>query len=254
MSETYFCRPRHDYQSYTDLWELVKLSGYRLIFIDQIKPESDNTYIIATPDVNQEFVNNPKARIIYWLLEWYGDYYQREGIAETWVSNLTFAGTLKDKGNIRFVPMGSHAGLGAQRGGEYFDVAHMSYDGIHRRSLIFGQMVERGIKIAPNGWGQERDFRLRNTRMMAHIHQDHNYPAIAPLRASLAAAYHLPLLCESGWDITPYEGVIMQAEYPSLVDAAQRALKKSTLQQWGDKLFQRLCRDLRFDIVVEGAL
>jgi hypothetical protein len=250
VSKVYFCRPRHDYQSYTDLWELARLSGYPLIFIDEIKPQSDNTYIIASPDVNQEFRHNPKARIIFWLLEWYGDYYQREGIAETWASNRTFA----DMHKARFIPMGSHAGLGAKRTGETWDLAHMSYDGIHRRGIILGKLREMGVKIADNAWSAQRDFRLRNTRMMLHIHQNQEYPAIAPLRISLAAAYAMPTLCESGWDIEPYDGVIMQAQYNTIPDAVKRALKRSTLQEWGDRLHQRLCHDLRFDKVIEAAL
>jgi hypothetical protein len=126
---------------------MIELSGYKLIFIDEIDIDSDETYILSSPDV--DCFNQPKARarVIYWLLEWYGDYIQKPGISETWVSNATFATAIR----ARYVPMGSHYGLGAHRTGDYYDIAHMSYDGIHRRNLLLNKLEESGIRVAGNG-------------------------------------------------------------------------------------------------------
>lgn len=243
-----FCKPRHTYQSYTDFWRLVELCGYETIYIDEIDPYGDGYYIIATPDVNAYNIPDTTAVVIFWLLEWYGDYYQREGVTDTWCSNREFAAHI----GAKYVPMGSHAKLGTKRTGSQFDIAHMSYDGIHRRRLVLDKLRDEGITIAPNGWGNERNATLKNTRAMLHIHQHADYPAIAPLRASLAAAYALPLLAENGWDTHPYTGIVLFDTYDNLVDATQSALKCEQLQSRGDALHELLCEEYRFDKVIQA--
>lgn len=242
-----FCRPRHDYQSYTDLWRLIELGDYKLIFIDEIDIDSDECYILISPDVDCFQQPKAKARVIYWLLEWYGDYIQKPGIAETWASNKTFATAI----NARYVPMGSHAGLGQRRTGDFYDIAHMSYDGIHRRNLLLNKLVDIGVRIAPNGWGDERHTVLMNTRAMLHIHQQVDYPAIAPLRASLAAAYALPFISENGWSTAPYNEAILAYPYDQLYTGV-KSLLSTDLQYYGDELHNLLCDTLRFDKVVEA--
>ena len=94
VGETIFARPRHDYDSYSDYWRLVELSGYPVIYIDQIDPDSKNTYIFTGPDASSEVgagFRKGRARICYWLLEWYADYQMQPGVTEVWNSNETFA-------------------------------------------------------------------------------------------------------------------------------------------------------------------
>lgn len=243
-----FARERHNYQSYTDFWELVRLCDYELCYIDEIDiRRSDITYIITSPDVNHEW-RNPKCRIIFWLLEWYGDYYQRPGVSETWCSNIDFAVRI----GARFVPVGSHIKLGSDRQGEIYDIAHMSYDGIHRRGIVLGELRNKGIRIAPNGWGTERHKVLTNTRAMLHIHQHADYPAIAPLRVALAAAYRLPFISENGWNIKPFEDKIVVIPYGGLIEEVPKALKHADLDYYSKALFDLLCDEMRFDKVIEG--
>jgi hypothetical protein len=245
-----FCKPRHVYDSYTDFWTLVDLCGYESIYIDELKVKAvDETYIVVTPDINHEW-KKPKARIIFWLLEWYGDYEAPPGTAETWVSNQTFA----EMKGLRFVPVGSHEGLGEARNGDTYDIAHMSYDGIHRRNRLFGKLRGRGVSIAPNGWGDTRHITLMNTRAMLHIHQQAEYPAIAPLRASLAAAYHMPFISENGWSIEPYNDTIITHDYETMDDAIPAILEGADLPLYAEAFHQKLCHELRFDKVVEASL
>lgn len=47
MPEIIFARPRWDYNSYTDFYRLIELSGYPLIFFDEIDPDSSNCYVMT---------------------------------------------------------------------------------------------------------------------------------------------------------------------------------------------------------------
>lgn len=251
MTKPIFARPRHEYQSYTDFWALVQLCDYPIVWQDEIDTQSDNTYIVVGPDASLTF-SNAKARIIYWLLEWYGDYVQKEGISETWVSNETFA----ERIGAKFVVCGSHEGLGTlAKHPLLYDVAHMSYDGIHRRRLLLDKLKDSGVKIAPNGWGGERDKILRSSRAMLHIHQHQDYPAIAPLRIALAAAYGLPFIAESGWSTEPYRGLLIN-KYDNILTGINFLISSSDdiIRVDGMTLHNQLCHELRFDKCVEAAL
>jgi hypothetical protein len=258
MTKPIFARPRHWYDSYTDFWTLVNLCGYEWCYLDDMDTKNpDALYIFTGPEAKHEF-KGAKARIIYWLLEWYGDYEQREGIAETWTSNRTYAEMV----GAKFVPMGGHPDLGnPKRGDGRFHIAHMSYAGIHRRSLLLGKIKEAANRwgewdfaIAPNAWGEDRDFNLHNSRMMIHIHQNEAYPAIAPLRAVLAAAYALPLVAENGWSADPYQDHCYVYAYKDMPEAIMSMLQSKNLDAQGQALHQHVCHDLRFDKVVETNL
>jgi len=243
-----FARPRHEYESYADFWTLVQVSGYPLIFIDEIDPlRADCVYIYSTPDASHEWAG-AKAKIIYWLIEWYGDYVQKPGIAETWVSNATFAQRL----GARFVPLGSHEMLGSMQQLEsIYDVAHMSYADIYRRRLLLDQLIAAGGKVAPNGWGQARDSILRSSKVMLHIHQFAEYPALAPLRAAIAAAYGLPLITENGWSTAPYTEAIY-APYDELALVIPKVIHYGDLSYYRQWIHQLMCHEYRFDKIVEA--
>lgn len=246
-----FGKPRHEYHSYRDFWTLVELSGFPVVYIDEMDiHDSEMTYIFTGPEAKHEF-KGATARIIYWLLEWYGDYEQREGVAETWVSNRTFS----DMIGAKFVVCGSHSGLGSlDKLPLAYEVAHMSYDGIHRRNLILGMMRDSGVVIAPNGWGDKRHNILRSSLMMLHIHQSDEYPAIAPLRVSLAAAYGLPFISENGWSIEPLDNAIMHGAYKMLPTIVQNAKRNGQIFAMGKELHRRLCDQYKFGDVVRGAV
>jgi hypothetical protein len=246
-----FARPRHEYHSYRDFWTLVELGGFPIIWIDEIDIHNQDTmYIYTSPNMHHEF-RGATTRIIYWLLEWYDDYQPKEGVAETWVSNRTFAEMI----GARFVICGSHPDLGTlEKLPLAYNLCHMSYHGIHRRSLLLGQLHEQGIVIAPNGWFDERHRILQSSEMMLHIHQNEHYPAIAPLRVSLAAAYGLPFIAENGWSLEPLEGVILHGEYEKLGVVVNNALRNTQIQRMGTALHNRLCNEYRFCNVVRASV
>jgi hypothetical protein len=246
-----FAKPRHFYQSYTDFWTLVELCGYPVVFTDEIDPDLDTTYIYTGPDASLEFKEG-KARIIYWLLEWYGDYYQRPGVTETWVSNKTYA----DMVGARYVPMGSHPELGTtEKLKPQYDIIHLSYDAIHRRRNLLDRLIEHNYAIAPNGWDDARDKALRSSHAMLHIHQHEDFPGIAPLRIALGAAYGLPVMCENGWDIAPYNEAIFHTPYNNLIVEIIKMMGDATERQHrAEALHNLLCHELRFDKVVESNL
>lgn len=261
MSDVIFARPRHEYDSYGDLWALVKLSGYPLIYIDEIDPtDASKTYIFSTPDAETNFPHafpGATARIIYWLLEWYGDVVRQPGIDELWAINKSFAAQI----DARFVPVGSHPGLKPPEyprynGSTLWDIAHLSYI-IPRRSKVLGELQQAGLRIAPTGWGEERHHILSHSRVMIHIHQQGEYPAIAPLRTALAAAYSLPLIAENGWSAEPVEDVALIYKYEQLAAATRILLSSDLIEnlvQLGQMLHQRLCVERTFRYCVEAAL
>src|SRR5689334_23363759 len=65
-----FARPRHDYASYRDVYNVIDLSGFPLRFVDEIDWSQDVT-VIGTPK-HPEWLTIPthkRARLIWWNLE-----------------------------------------------------------------------------------------------------------------------------------------------------------------------------------------
>ena len=68
-----FVKPHFHYDSYTDFWHLVELSGFDYCWIDQVNLKSKNTYIVSP--INDEWHLSwwqrirKTARIILWDLE-----------------------------------------------------------------------------------------------------------------------------------------------------------------------------------------
>lgn len=253
-----FARPRHEYQSYSDLWELVRLSGYPLIYIDEIDTEArDTTYIFTSPDAESGFPHkfpDSKARIIYYLLEWYENYERQEGVDEVWTINQTFAEQI----GAKFVPVGSHPGLRLTdtETAKVYDVAHLFYV-TPRRAKILNDLSWHNIKLAPTAWGAERDRVLNTSQMLVHIHQNDGIQAYAPLRLALAAAYKMPAVVENGWSLAPVDDVVFASEYPHIVttvDMLFREFEWHDWQQLGQGLHERLCVDYSFRKCIEAAL
>lgn len=259
MTDVIFARPRHDYQSYSDFWQLATLSGYPVIFIDEIDPyDAAKTYIFSSPDAESGWpftFPNAKARIVFWLLEWYADYVKQPGVDEVWNSNKTFAQMV----GAKFVPMGSHPGLMLNEAHheKIYDVAHLSCV-TPRRGRLLNSLVADGIRVAPNGWGDERDRLLKQSHAMLHIHQHDNIPAVAPLRTAIAAAYSLPLITEGGWSVAPLERCAYVMEYDEMAKNINILVKMpdmlNAVQLLGEFIHKWLCHSLTFRHCVEAAL
>lgn len=257
MSDVIFARPRYEYQSYSDWHRLIVLSGYPLVYIDQIDPGSDNTYIYS-PDNGETEAGWPRAvaRIIHWQMEWSLDAPLRPGVRERWASDNWYAGKI----GARFVPPGSHPGLNLrpdERQAREWDVAWMAYTP-PRRGQIYTDLTERGLKIAPNAWGDERHRILASAACMVHVHQLPEFPCLPPLRLALCAAYRLPFICEAVYDDAPFAPWhLLKYRYDDLADYAAlmtRQQPPEILAEYGAALYQFLCVENTFRKRVEAVL
>lgn len=256
MPNVIFARPRYEYDSYKDLYRLITLSGYKLIFFDEIDPQSDNVYIMTL--VNGE--NNggfpgAKARIILWDIEWRldGEYPKLPGVSEIWASDAWYAEQIK----ARYVLLGSHAGLALTppNGNERpFDVAMLAYM-THRRQCVFDDLISRGLRVAPNGWDGDRDVILNSTKIMLHVHQNEFAHTVAPQRFALSAAYRLPLISETLWERGVFsQDFVMTADRENIPDLVNYWRFNPRLEDYAERLHVLLCHELSFRKCVEAAL
>lgn len=273
MSDIIFCKTRYQdtvvhvdpdgkehkgYGSYLDLWHMVEWNKYPLIYVDQIEPESDNTYIFSP--ANGETTNgwpNAKAEIILWQLEWQltTEHNTPSGVRRVWASDAWFA---KEHG-YEYVPMGSDERLN-ELGNQYpaqkrYDVAILSYQ-THRRQAITAQLEQSGLRLAPISgvWGRLRSDVLLSSYAMVHTHQNDNMPTIAPLRWAIAAAHSLPMISETVNDrgIFGYSTMV-QADYKFLSAFTVNMLKdKRLLVDYGAALHELLCKEYTFRKVIES--
>lgn len=254
MPDVIFARPRHNYDSYRDLYQLITLSGYPLIYFDEIDPASDNCYIMTIANgENQTGWQQPKARIILWDLEWRNDAEQIPGVAETWASDPWYAARI----GARFVLLGSHPDLNpcpADRDGNFeYDVAMMAYM-IPRREQVKTWLRASALNIAPNGWGDERHNILSHSRAMVHVHQWDEFPCIAPQRFAFSAAYQLPVISEDVWCKIPELRGVEYQRWSKLADYIAGRVHLADLQNSGIALYESLCVEHTFKKCVEAAL
>lgn len=262
MSDIIFCKTRYQdigYASYNDLWHMVEWAGYPVIYVDEIDPQSDNTYVV-TP-LNDEWFQGwqrPRARIIHYELEWRWDWRasvnEPPGVAEVWCADAWLATSI----GARYVPMGSDVRLN-ELGTDYpapkaFDVSLLSYQ-TPRRQSITRQLLEEGLTLAPidHLWGRQRSSALLQSRCMVHVHQNDNTPGVAPLRWCLAAAHTLPLISETINERGIFGYTHMtQSSYEYLAPFTKAMLKsKEILADYALGLHELLCRDYTFKMGIE---
>lgn len=264
MTDPIFALPRHDYASYQDLYRLIALSGFPICFMDEIDAASDNTYILTI--YNGEVTGWPgaRARICLYDLEWHLDGVPLiEGVRELWAGDKWYA----ERIGAKYVPMGSHPELRPAMTSkqDLYDVAFIGYiNGVHRRSALRQQLIERGVKVSPTGaWGDERHTLLRNSAAYLCVHQHDNAPTIAPLRMVVAAAYGLPVITEMCadygiWSSPPGFETIYSIPYNDIADQLVNRFFQpwyvNQLLETGGRLHQFLCHDFTFRKSIEAAL
>lgn len=264
MSDIIFAKPDHNYGTHVDFWRLAELSGFPIIPLSQIDPQSDNTYIY-TPNngENQNGWQNPRARIIHYALEWNLDGVDNTplGVSDVWCGDKAHA----EKFKYKYVPLGSHPGLNeSQNRGmpssnyPMFDVAFMGYKDPPRRARVLHELYEAGVSIAPNGWGLQRSLALTDSKCMIAIHQFDNLPVLPPLRMCIAAAHKLTVITESVENAGIFQHDIIQWSYDELVHMTRLIVKDqyqaAMLKGLGESLYQKLCVDFTFRKSIERAL
>lgn len=252
------------YDGYRDYFHLAELSGYPVIWFEELDPESDNTYILSP--LNGTWNNgwqNPKARIILWDIEWRletgGHDWGKSllvtppGVAEVWASDRWYADII----GAKFVPLGSHPGLVQEhRPAEpAFDITLQCYMS-GRRTFMADRLMERGLSIAPSKWNPDRDALLKSTTAMLHIHQWDAIKTVAPLRVAIAAAYGLPLISEQVENRDMFDGVALFCQYEAMPDYVSTMVRRypDRLKEHGGKLKELLCGEYSFRNCVEAAL
>lgn len=212
------------YPTYTDYHRLVELAEFETIQTYEVDFTRENCVYVHSPH-NGEWKphwENHKAGphnclTVLWCLERPG----KEGILGfcqgckkilndgwfdyIWLSDRYLAGMAEDS-RIRFVPLGSHAGLGTLEKDEKFryDICHYSAP-TPRRSNILGPLATN-VKIAPLGYDPQRHRDLMSSKFMLNVHQD-DWPIVEPLRFALAAAYGIPIISEWVEDAYPYNRI-----------------------------------------------
>lgn len=263
MDEVVFARPRHTYGSYSDFWRLVELSGFPIIYMDEIDADSDNIYIFSTPDTHwhdgtyHQGYPGARARMICYNLEWYADVdYRAIPGVEIWSPDKWWA----EKIGAKYVPMGSHGGLCHEDGLDWakvYDVATL-WAPSFRRYVGRGQLISHGINIAPDGWGQARHELLSQSRCMVTVHQKDGLATVAPQRWCLAAAYGLPMITETLADsgiFTATYRLMCDLEYlGQFVQTWLAPENANALADYGHGLHQLLCERYTFRKGIEAAL
>lgn len=268
MSDIIFARTRHHYQSYTDYWRMVELSGFPTCYVDEIDPDSDHTYIV-TPD-NDEVRNagwpdTPRAQIVLWDLEWRLEPMAPvRGVRRYWHMDKFVA----DRIGVEYAPMGGHLGLREQKpsSGPWYDVAFLGYM-VPRRQAIADRLHSNSINVSPSdGWGDGRHNILSRSSIYLHIHQIDDIAGLPALRIVVAAAYQLPFISESledngvfltapGNGFLPYWTTDYNNMAPVLINWA--VLNKFSLGAWRElalNLHEFLCYEFTFRKSVEAVV
>ena len=262
MTNVSFVRTRTYYQPYDDLFRLAELSGYPVIYLDEMDvTDASQTYIFS-PNNGETASGWPgaKAHIIFMQMEWHTNLEPvtlPPGVAECWNGDKWHSQII----GARFVPLGSDFGLNLDPRNnppKKYDVAFMAYTDIYRRKRVYDQLIEKGFSIAPNGWGIDRHNALLESRCIVHVHQWENIPTIAPLRWCIAAAYRLPIISEAVNSREPFGySDFMVSDYEHLVEFVTMHLKDPApqlLTSFGYALQNKLCRELTFRKSIEAAL
>jgi len=264
-----FVRTRYVYDSYTDFWKLVELSGFPTIYVDELDASQPGVFIVAPmngewrPHIDNQAGKPRNAHLIMWNLERpsgsagsVGQYAQanrdliyKRHVDEVWVSDRRLAAETE----LRFVVLGSDEGLGEPSERKKYQFVHMSYE-TPRRQTIYKQFKPEAV--APNCWPPERDEVLKLSKFALNVHQD-SHPFQEPLRFALFAAYGLPIVSETIYDSYPWsEEFMVYAHYDGLVGKMRQVLNND-YERWremGLAARERMCGEFRFKDMVERAV
>jgi hypothetical protein len=258
VTEPTFALTRHFYESYRDFYRLIELSGYPTCYVDEIQADDPTRCYIFMMQCGETEQGWPgaKARIIQWMLEWF-DYSTIPGVAERWSGDQWHA----DRVGARYVPVGSDVRLADGPDAKFaheYDVALLAYM-IPRRTDILSGLAQRGVKVSPtSAWGNDRHLILKRSTTYLHVHQWDDKPAIPALRMVVAAAYSLPVICETPAQRGIFDfGHMLTSDHAHIAEFVYMWSVKERgafLQSFGDGLHRLLCHDLTFRRSVEVAL
>jgi hypothetical protein len=254
--EVVFVHTTKEYGSYADYRSLTRLSGFEICNENQIDSKRDCIYVVSP--VNESVISalkeRPKAsrncKIVWLFLERIrppldmkgggvvtgdGSIERFKNVLESldlvnlfdkfWFADRSIYNKVRSDINSLFIPVGSDERLGSPPTDKAFDITHMSYVAGRRVQILNGL---KGLKLAPNAWGEERRRTLSSTKFMYCAHQDDD-SIFEPLRFAVCSAFSLPLICETCADPFPYEANFdfKSVSYQMLVQAVRSAVASS---------------------------
>ena len=279
MTQIIFLEPVWHYDSYQDFFRLARLAGFPVRRADTLDVSEPGVYITAPMNgdwremIEAQAERPRNAHLVTWNIERpsgsagsigkYAEsnrrllYGQREDgspapcryVDEVWVSDRRLA----DETTMRYVPLGSRLDFAEPGEEKRWDFVHISYE-IPRRQTIYNAFDPN--KVAPNGWGEDRDRSLKGARFGVAVHQD-NHPFLEPLRLAIFAAYALPTLCEVVADAWPYGDDCMVFSGFDQFAQNLRRMVHGDYARWremGEKFRQRACVEYEFGKVVRQAV
>lgn len=192
-------------ESYTDYWNLARLSQIPTCEMFEVDLQSDNTYIFAPANgyTAAAFSQPRTCRVIHWNIE-------RPGIEvepyvdEMWVSDKTQLMMANDP-RVKYVPLGGHKDLGGDPMlPKLWDLCPLCYAYGERLAKLV-DLATKGFVLAPSTFDPlDRDTILAHSRWGLMLHQT-PHPIMTPLRAVLYACWKLPIVSETVGDSYPYK-------------------------------------------------
>lgn len=259
----YIVRTRYNYGPYQDFYKLAALSGYPVVYADELRAldKPDNVYIISP--INGEWhewhKGDLQGRLILYNLEYNidGNHNTPACVDEVWFGDAAHA----RRNGFRYVPLGGHAGLREECPDQdkSIDVAQIAYQ-VYRRQHITNEMRKLGLKVGTtqNLWGIDRTKELLQSQLMLHVHQWEQVPAVAPLRWCIAAAHRLPMITETVEDRGIFGHTYMlQCDYEFIPEFVERVVKPENryqLEDYGGALHTLLCEKWTFTKMLEANL
>ncbi len=265
-----FAKPGHYYQSYSDFWTLVELSGFDVCAISEVDISKPCVYIVTPiagdshsgewgPHIANQTGRIHNAHLVHWCLErpsgsgGVGNYafenrkriYVRT-LDDIWVSDKALASETM----LRHVILGSDYGLGEPCDTKLYDFCHMSY-AVDRRLRVYDEFTKD--RIGWNCWPPERDQILKHSKFALNIHQD-QFPFQEPLRFALFAAYGLPILTEEIRDAYPWNESVMNFHSYAGIAGHLKGMLLNDYSRWRDMGMRArdvMCKTYRFKDMVE---
>jgi len=262
LTNVVFARPRQEYGSYRDFWRIVELSQFRTRYLEEIDWSQGNLTVIAGPK-NAEWQAIPdrhNARLIWWNIErcvnaddvWdMSNPHVPRCVDEVWTSDRSIA----KRFGWHYVFFGGHRSFGSLSVNKNYDVITLMAP-LPRRAELFRELQRFNLADTGNLWGEERDERLRESRIMLMCHQD-DQPICEPPRMMIGGCYALAMLCEWSAD----SGYWVQGEhyvgvnFEDLVDTVTLMLLDPVrLARFGAAAWRLVCVEHPFVQEVQAAL
>lgn len=275
-----FVRSTAPYESYSDFWELVKLSGFETVQAAEVDLNQPGTLIWPTMDM--EFIDRlskqPRgsraARVIFWNLERPDERpgvdpieLFRRGMGEIlewadaiWVSDM---GLHKADPRTVFAILGSHPRLGfhdpeksdSSEPEPVYDVAHLGVM-TPRRAAVLEKLRNSGLRVSGNSRGRARQDVLLSSRLLLNIDRVEGLHVLSGFRAALAATFRIPLVHEAMKEPFPLLAStdFLSASYEDLVPCVLRALDSKNHSSMTNSAWRTLCVRWTFRMGVEDAL